>query len=263
MTKALASIRRRLDAVPLWAVGLLNLGILAVWMADWRLPDPLPGIDEVLVTGILVASAVYTWRRLFGPPSSLAAEARRRLAEVEILHDEIVKAAAAAGVAGEVSRIKALLEGIRKIEGRIEQAEIVLASPQYARAAAEAEVRRLDAEVARATDGAKANLAAAHMEAQRHLENIDQVRATRDELSAAFERTFQIIRRIHSQVIGIGLSRGSKDDLSSSVDELAKTIDDMEKERLQQERAEKQVDAELEADRLRAAAAKKNNPTTH
>lgn len=265
MKQALSSIRRRLDTIPLWAVALLDIGVLAFWLGDLRVPDPVPAVDELVVGGILIASAVYTWRRMFGAPSALAAEKRRRLAEVEVLHDETVKAAAAAGVSGEVSRIRSLLEGIRRIEARIEQTEVVLATPQYSKSAAEAEVTRLQAEVERAEGGAKANLAAALMEAQQHVQNIDRVRATRDELSAAFERSFQIVRRIHSQVIGIGLAQGSKSDLTSSVDELARTVDEWETERARQERAERMVEEELEADRRRGAAATvpPKKPTAH
>jgi len=260
MKGALASIRRRLDSFPLWGVGLINLGVLAFWLADFRVPDPLPGIDEVLIGGIVIASSIYTWRRLFGPPSSLAAEKRRRLAEVEILHDEIKKSAGVAGVAGDVARLGELLDGIRKVELRIEQAELVLATPQYSKEAAEAEVARLTGEVERSSDTAKANLAAALMEAERHVENIVAVRKTRDELSSAFERIYQITRRIHSQVIGLGIAQGSRDDLASSVDELAATIDEYEKDRISMERAEKMVDAELEEER-RKQAAKLKKPT--
>ena len=262
MKGALASIRRRLDSFPLWGVGLVNLGVLAFWLADFRLPDPLPGIDEVLVTGVLVASGVYTWKRMFGPPSSLAAEKRRRLAEVEILHDEIKKSAGVAGVAGDVARLGELLAGIQKVEARIEQAELVLATPQYAKEAAEAEVARLKVEVGKASDTARANLAAALMEAERHVENIDGVRKTRDELSSAFERIYQITRRIHSQVIGLGIAQGSRDDLASSVDELAATIDEYEKDRASLEKAEKLVDAELEEERRKQAEKLKQKKPT-
>lgn len=264
MKGALSSIRRRLDTFPLWGVVLLNVGLVAVWVGNLRIPDPIPVVDELILGGIVAASAVYTWRRIFGPPSALAAEKRRRLAEVGILHDEIVKAAETAGVSGEVSRIRALLDGIKKIQARIEQIEVVLASPQYSRPSAEAEVARLQAEVDRTVGAAKANLAAALMEAQEHVQNIDRVRSTRDELSAAFERTFQIVRRIHSQVIGIGLAQGTKSDLTSSVDELARTVYEWEAERKEQERAERMVEEELEADRRRAnMAAPPKKPTSH
>lgn len=253
MKGALGSIRRRLDAVPLWAVGLLDLGVLALWLVDFRVPDPIMGVDELLIGGVLIASGVYTWKRLFGPPSSLAAEKRRRLAEVELLHGEIAKSAGVAGVAGDVARLDGLLDGIKKVEARIEQAEIVLATPQYSKAAAAAEVARLKSEVEKASDGSRANLAAALMEAERHLENIDRVLLTRDELSSAFERIYQIVRRIHSQVIALGIAQGSRDDLASSVDELARTIDEYEKDRVQQERAEKMVDIEVEEERRRQA----------
>lgn len=253
MKDALASIRRRLDSFPLWGVGLINLGVLAVFLADYRLPDPLPGIDEVLITGLLIASGIYTWKRLFGPPSALAAEKRRRLAEVEILHAEIKQSAGVAGVAADVARLGELLDGIKKVEARIEQAELVLSTPQYSKEAAESEVTRLKAEVEKASDTSRANLAAALMEAERHLENINGVRKTRDELSSAFERIYQITRRIHSQVIGLGIAQGSRDDLASSVDELAATIDEYEKDRVSMERAERLVDAELEEEQRRQA----------
>ena len=262
MKGALASIRRRLDSFPLWGVALLDLGLLAFWLVDFRVPDPIFGLDEILIGGVLAATGVYTWRRMFGPPSSLAAEKRRRLAEVETLHGEIKNAAGTAGVAADVSRLDGLLEGIRKVEARIEQAELVLATPQYSKEAALAEVTRLKAEVEKAGDSARSNLAAALMEAERHVENIDAVRATRDELSSAFERIYQIVRRIHSQVIGLGLSQGSRNDLSVSVDDLARTIDEYEKERVQQERAERIVDQELEEERKRQAE-KLKKPTSH
>ena len=262
MKGALASIRRRLDTFPLWGIALLDLGILAFWLADFRIPEPIMGVDEVLISGVLLASGIYTWRRMFGPPSALAAEKRRRLAEVEVLHGEIKNAAGTAGVAADVSRLDGLLDGIRTVEARIEQAELVLATPQYSKEAALAEVARLRSEVEKAGDSSRANLAAALMEAERHVENIDAVRATRDELSSAFERIYQIVRRIHSQVIGIGLSQGTRDDLATSVDELARTIDEYEKERFQQERAERIVDAELEEERKRQAE-KLKKPTSH
>ena len=254
MRKALASIRRRLDAVPLWAVGLLNLGVVAAWFVDFRFIDPLPFLDEIAITGVLAASALYTWRRAFGPPTALAAEKRRRLAEVELLYEEIRKAAGAAGVGSDVERLAELLEGIRKVEARIEQAELVLATPQYSVPAAAAEVARLKAEAGSAVGAAKADLEAALTEAERHADNIARVRGTRDELSAAFERVFQIVRRIHSQVIGLGLSQGTRDDVASSVDELAKTIDEYERDRRSLEDAERLVDQELEADRRRRQA---------
>lgn len=260
MKGALARIRRRLDAIPLWAVGLLDLGILAVWLADFRVPDPLPALDELLIGGVLLATGIYTWRRLYGPPSSLAAEKRRRLAEVEILHGEIRSSAGAAGIAGDVARLDDLLDGIKKVEERIEQAELVLATPQYSVMAAKADIARLQSELEKATDASRANLGAALMEAERHLENIERVRATRDELASAFERIFQIVRRIHSQVIGQGIAQDSRDDLASSVEELARTIDEYEKDRAQQERAEKMVDIELEQD-LRRRADKLKKPT--
>jgi hypothetical protein len=253
MKAALSSIRRRLDAVPLWAVGLLDLGILALWLVDFRLPDPILGLDEIVIGGVLLATGVYTWKRVFGPPSSLAAEKRRRLAEVEILHDEIRKSAGVAGVAGDVARLGGLIDGIKKVEARIEQAELVLALPQYSKEAAASEVTRLKSEVEKASDVSRGNLAAALMEAERHVENIDHVRMTRDELSSAFERIYQIVRRIHSQVIGLGIAQGSRDDLASSVDELARTVDEYEKDRIQQERAEKMVDVEVEEERRRQA----------
>ena len=116
MKGALSSIRRRLDSFPLWAVGLIDLGILAFWLADFRIPDPIMGLDELLIGGVLLGTGIYTWNRLFGPPSSLAADKRRRLAEVSILHDEIKKSAGVAGVAGDVTRLDGLLEGIRKVQ---------------------------------------------------------------------------------------------------------------------------------------------------
>ena len=38
------------------------------------------------------------------------------------------------------------------------------------------------------------------MEAEQHAQNIARVRATRDELSSAFERIFQIVRRIKGDI---------------------------------------------------------------
>lgn len=262
MKGAFASVRRRLDAFPLWAIGLLDLGVLAFWLADFRVPDPIPALDELLVGGILLGSAVYTWNRIFGPPTSLAAEKRRRLAEVEVLHEETKRAAGAAGAVADVSRLEPLIDGIRRIEARIEQAELVLATPQYSLTDAEAEVVRLKGEVEKASVAARANLAAALMEAERHVQNIAAVRSTRDELASAFERIYQIVRRIHSQVIGLGIRQGSREDLASSVEELARTIDEYERERARQERAEAMVEAELEQDRRKAEQALKK-PTTH
>ena len=68
---------------------------------------------------------------------------------------------------------------------------------------------------------------------------------SRDELSAAFERIYQLVRRIHSHIVGVGLAQGTDRDVATSVDELAKTLGEYEKEQAALERAERIAEAEI------------------
>jgi hypothetical protein len=248
MKAVLSSIRRRLDAMPVWAVLGINALILGLWMIDFQVPDEIP-IDKILIGVMFAGTSVYLWRRYFGAPSALAAESRRRLAEIETLFEESKKASAslagAGGVQVEVERLGALLTRVRQIQKRIEQTELVLQSREYDEVAAKGEVTRLETAVAGASDATKANFSAALMEAQAHLANIQRIKSTRDELGAAFERFFQIFRRIHSQIIGMGLAQGTEGELTSSVDELAKALDEYERENVAMAHAEDLVDKEL------------------
>ncbi len=253
MKGTLSRIRKRLDAWPVWGVVLLNAGVLALWTVDLRAIDPLPFLDEIFVGGVMAGSAYYLWNRLFGPPTALAAESRRRLAEVETLFGECEAAARGSEIAGaEVARMSGLLDRVRAIEQRIEQAELVLGTPQYSVGAAEAEVARLERAHAEASDAARPHLAGALEEARRHRENIGRIRATRDELGAAFERIFQLVRRIHSQILGLGLTDGASAELASSVSELGATLDAYERDRKAAEEAAALVDRELEQARARS-----------
>ena len=141
---------------------------------------------------------------------------------------------------------------MKVIEGRLEQTEIVLSSPQYDLRDATAEVDRLAAAVAAASEPhTRANLDGALSEAMKHAENIRGIGRTRDELSSAFERIYQLVRRIHSQIVGLGLAQGTERDLSVSIDELEKTLAEYEREQVQLADAEKIVDREIaEAERI-------------
>lgn len=256
MKSALSAIRRRLDAMPLWGVLVADAALLALWFADLRALDPLPYVDEIFVGAVVAGTSVYLWRRLFGPPSRLAAETRSRLSEIETLFAETRGAAGAItgadGVSREIARMQSLLDQVRAIQVRIENTELVLQTPQYSEGTAAAEVTRLEASLAAAPPAARANLEGALVEARKHVENIARIRATRDELTAAFERIFQLARRIHSQVLGIGLAQGSESELAGSVDELAKTLGEYETERRRIAESEQQVERELEEARRQA-----------
>lgn len=243
MKSVISRIRRRLDTIPLWAVALGWVGVMGLWMIDIRSLDPLPFLDEIFFTVVTGATALYVWNRMFGPPTATSAESRRRLAEVESLYEDAKRVPAAAS---EMVRLGTLLEKVRAIQGRIEQAEIVLASPQYSTASAAAEIARLEAELARASDAAKANLEGALAEARKHAENVARIHGTRDTLKAAFERTYQIIRRIHSQVLALGLAQGGETELSGTVDELARALEEQEKDRVASVDAEALLERELE-----------------
>ncbi len=256
MKNALAAIRRRLDSMPLWGVLAADTALLAFWFADLRALDPLPWIDEIFIGTVVAGTSVYLWRRFFGPPSRLAAETRGRLSEIETLFAETRGAAEAIqgadGVSREIARMASLLEQVRAIQVRIENIELVLQTPQYSEGTAASEVARLEASLAAASPAARANLEGALSEARKHVENIARIRATRDELIAAFERIFQLARRIHSQVLGIGLAQGSEADLAGSVDELAKTLGEYETERRRIAESEEIVERELAEARRKA-----------
>lgn len=233
--------------MPLWAIALGNLTVLGVWMIDIRTLDPLPYVDEVVIGAMLAGTSLYLWNRYFGPPTPIAADSRRRLAEVEGLYQDTKRAAGSLpAAASEIARLGALLEKVRAIEARIEQTEIVLASPQYSTTAAAAEIARLESEVAKAPAAARENLEGALAEAKKHAGNIAHIRATGASLSAAFERIYQIIRRIHSQVLAFGLAQGGETELAGSVDELQKALEEQERERQAAVSAESLLEKELE-----------------
>ncbi|HVO29891.1 MAG TPA: hypothetical protein VMV18_04110, partial [bacterium] len=131
MASVFRSVRRRLDAMPLWGVIAIDAVVLGLWLIDFRIPDEIP-VDKVLLGGVFLASGVYAWRRYFGPPGALSAAARRKVAEIELLFDECRKASETIpGAAGEVARLAELLGKVQSIEQRLEQTETVLLSPQY------------------------------------------------------------------------------------------------------------------------------------
>ncbi len=229
--------------MPLWAIALGNAAVLALWMVDIRSLDPLPWIDEIVIGAMLGSTTIYLWNRFFGPPTAASADSRRRLAEVESLYEDTKRVPAAAA---EISRLGALLEKVRAIQARIEQAEVVLATPQYSTEAAATEIARLEAGIAKASAAAKENLEGALAEAKKHAENVARIRVTRDALVAAFERIYQIVRRIHSQVLALGLSQGGDTELSGSVDDLARALEEQEKDRAATASAEQLLEKELE-----------------
>lgn len=247
MASVFSRIRRRLDATPLWAIGAVNAGVVAVFLFDVRIPDPFKFMDEIILGSVALGTAIYVWRRFFGPPGVISADARRKVAEIETLFEESRKAAETVpGAGGEVVRLGSLLEKVRVIEQRLEQAEIVLSSPQYDVRGASQEIDRLAAAVAAAPAGhTRTNLEGALSEAKKHIANIAGIEGTRDELSSAFERIYQLVRRIHSQIVGLGLAQGTERDLSVSIDELAKTLAEYEYEQEEQKRAEAIVDREI------------------
>lgn len=245
MKRFLTRVRRRLDAMPLWSVAAINAGVLALWLADFRIPDPLPYMDELFVTAVLAGTSLYLWNRWFGPPSALSAETRRRRAEIEQLFEDTRAISGATRVSAELARLEELVRRVATIQERIEQTEIVLQDPTYAPGTADAEIARLGKALAASTGGARENLAGALEEARRHRSNIQSIAARRDELVAALERIHQIFRRIHSQVVSVGLSEGNEAAVGESVEELARTLEEYESERRRLEEAEQIVDREL------------------
>lgn len=243
--------------MPLWAVLAADAAIVGLWLVDFRIPDPFRYSDEIILGAVGVGTAVYVWRRFFGPPGAISAAARRRVAEIEILFEECRRAAASLpGAAGEVERLSSLLEKVRVIEERLEQTETVLLSPEYDLSRAAAEVDRLRAQRDSASGATRENLEGAVLEAQKHVENVKAIYGTRDELSAAFERIYQLVRRIHSQIVGAGLAHGQGSALSTSVDELASTLAEYEREQAVMARAEKIAEKEI-AEAEEAASAGK------
>jgi hypothetical protein len=246
MATQIERLRHRVDAMSLWWVVAFNAAALGVWMADFRFPDPLP-VDRILLGGVFLGSAFYLWRRFFGPPTALCAVARRRLAEMELLFHESQDAAKQLpGLAADVTRLESLVQQVRQIEARIEQTEIVLLKDEYDGDAAAAEVARLEAAVKDAGEGSRTNLEGALAEARKHAGNVAHIKATREELSAAFERIYQLVKRIHSQVAGIGLDQGGSE-FTSSVNDLASTIAEYEKEQDALAKAAVMADEEIAA----------------
>lgn len=253
MASVFTRIRRRLDAMPLWMVAAIDAAVVAVFLFDVRIPDPFKFTDELIIGSVALGTGIYLWRRFFGPPGAMSAAARSKVAEIEMLFDESRRAAQAIpGAGGEVTRMGTLLAKVKIIEERLEQTEIVLSSPQYDLASAKAEVDRLAAAGAAASEPhTRANLDGALAEAMKHMENIRSIERTRDELSSAFERVYQLVRRIHSQIVALGLSQGTERDLALSVDELANTLAEYEREQKALAEAEKIADREIaEAERI-------------
>ena len=248
-------VRRRLDAMPMWQIVALNVGVFAVWMLDFRIPDEIP-IDKIVIGGMFLGTGFYLWRRFFGPPSALSASLRRRISEMEALYSESRTAAAQISDSGEVAmeigRLGDLLAKVRVLSARVEQAEVVLQDARYSEDSAAKEVERLQKAVDAADAKTKPDLLAAFEEARAHQANVGKIRGTRDQLAAAFERFYQLFRRIHSQVLGLRLSQGNAADLVGSIDELAKALAELEAEGQRKAAADAEADAIV--DRELAAA---------
>ena len=239
--KAKAESLKIADRLPLPLHYILNGLFMVAWLGDIIIPDPLPFLDEGILTVGLYYYNAYILKRTFGVLNPVriirgqSPTAKRRLGllpyegQLDQIKSQIKamrKAAKSAEIPGLTSKkVDQLGDRVREIEKRLAVLDRLFTRPAFQEGAVKSDLARIQAHLEMSDDpGLKAEYQKAVEHAQNHIANIARLQDERNRLVARLERFRLQLDNTYSALLASAAAAGAETDTERLFDELFTSV---------------------------------------
>lgn len=238
-------LREKADATPLGLLYILNVVFFMYWMADVFIPDPLPLVDEVLLTGGLYYYNVYLLKRTFGiinpvkimkreDPSSKKRAGilpyEKNMALIRKKLKELRKEVKKSDIPGmDESKVDKLYNRVKEIEKRLHKIDRLLSKGAFKAAPVKSEIERLESLMESAQDeDMKEEYRKSLSHARGNLENIERILEERNRLVTRLDRFRLQIDDSYSRIMAMNISSQGVEFTGELFDELFSSVDNFD-----------------------------------